>query len=214
MPSSCRHSRSIPTTPGRTSCCPRSPWRVPRPGSSSSARRWAGSPSRSRSRLQLARSLIAERSFDEAESTLAAIEQKDPFDWRVHWYRGLSRLAHGEAKEARDRVRPRSTPSCPVSRPRSWPSRWRRRRPATRRGPPSSTTCVSRTDPSLVTAAFGLARCLARAGRRDAAVEAYRPRPAVVEPLHPGPDGPGTGPDPDTPAAPGANELQQASATA
>ncbi len=162
--------------------------------------------------FQLARSLIAERSFGEAESTLAAIEQKDPFDWRVHWYRGLSRLARGEAKEAQTDLDPvySELPGEPAAKLALALA-------AEAAGEVARATqlydLVSRTDPSLVTAAFGLARCLAREGQRDAAVEAYgrvppssslyiRARMARARTLIR-----------TTPAAPGANELQEASAT-
>jgi hypothetical protein len=34
-------------------------------------------------------------------SLLEAVEAKDPFDCRVHWYRGKALLAGGEAGKAR-----------------------------------------------------------------------------------------------------------------
>ncbi|MBV8611680.1 MAG: protein kinase [Singulisphaera sp.] len=160
--------------------------------------------------LQLAKALIAGRSFDQAEDALAQVERRDPFDWRVTWYRGQSRLARGEAREAQadfDRVYS-ELPGEPAAKLALAVA-------AEAAGDAATAIrlydLVSRTDPSFVTAAFGLARCLAREGRRADAVEAYgrvppssslytRAQMALARALIR-----------TTPAVPGADELQKAS---
>ncbi|HMD62221.1 MAG TPA: tetratricopeptide repeat protein, partial [Opitutaceae bacterium] len=162
--------------------------------------------------LQLAKLLIAAQSFDEAEGVLTAVEQKDLFDWRVSWYRGLSRLSRGEAQAAQadfDRVY--------FELPGELAAKLALAMAAEAAGDEVTAirfyALVSRTDPSFVTAAFGLARCLTHTGLRAEAVEVYgrvppssslytQARMALARALIR-----------TTPAAPSADELQQASVT-
>jgi serine/threonine-protein kinase PknG len=161
--------------------------------------------------LRLARNLIAVGAFKEADAQLAAVEARDPFDWRVAWYRGCSLFAQGQAGEARavfDAVYA-ELPGEPAVKLAVAMA-------AESAGDVATAVrlydVVSRTDPGFVTAAFGLARCLATAGKREEAVRAYGRVPqtsslyaraqmalarALIR-LNPG--------------VPGKNEFQQASA--
>jgi serine/threonine-protein kinase PknG len=127
--------------------------------------------------LRLARTLIHLRAFAEAEEQLAAVAARDPFDWRVTWYRGLSLLAQNKPREARaafDQVYS-ELPGEPAAKLAVAAA-------AEAAGDAATAIrlydLVSRTDPGFVTASFGLARCLARAGKRAEAVDAYNRVPA------------------------------------
>lgn len=50
--------------------------------------------------LRLANSLIDTGNYDKVEQVLAQVEEKDPWDWRVLWYKGRSLMAQGKAQEA------------------------------------------------------------------------------------------------------------------
>ncbi|HEY9612887.1 serine/threonine-protein kinase, partial [Allocoleopsis sp.] len=50
--------------------------------------------------LRFANSLIDTGDYGEANLTLAQAEEKDPWDWRVLWYKGRSFMVQGNAKEA------------------------------------------------------------------------------------------------------------------
>jgi serine/threonine-protein kinase PknG len=123
--------------------------------------------------FRLARALIATRTFAEAEKHLAALEAADPFEWRVTWCRGLSMLVQGRPKEAQaafDWVYSELPGELAVKLAVAV---------AAELAGDDATAIrlyglVARTDPAWTTAAFGLARCLGRAGRRADAVEAYR----------------------------------------
>jgi serine/threonine-protein kinase PknG len=128
--------------------------------------------------FRLARALIAMQEFAAAEQNLAALEVADPFDWRVTWYRGLSLLVQGRPKDAQaafDWVYSELPGELAVKLAVAM---------AAELAGDDATAIrlyglVARTDPAWTTAAFGLARCLARAGRRADAVEAYRLVPAA-----------------------------------
>ncbi|MDF5715810.1 MAG: tetratricopeptide repeat protein [Rhizonema sp. NSF051] len=121
--------------------------------------------------LRLANSLIEVGVYDEAEQLLAQVEQKDPWDWRVLWYRGRSLMAHGKAKEAQaafDQVYfdlpGELTPKLALGL-------------AAEAGGHLPLAIqmydlVSRTDPSYTSATFGLARCLCATGDKNNAVAA------------------------------------------
>jgi serine/threonine-protein kinase PknG len=50
--------------------------------------------------LRMADLEIDRGNFAQAEAQIAAVEKADPFNWRVAWYRGKSRLAQGKPHEA------------------------------------------------------------------------------------------------------------------
>jgi serine/threonine-protein kinase PknG len=121
--------------------------------------------------LRLARDLIAAGSLDEAEALLAELAAKDPFDWSVNWLRGRAALARGEAAEARklfDGVygevpgEPAAQQAVAVAAELAGDGA----------GAIRLYDLISRTDPNFASAAFGLARCLAAAGRREEAAKA------------------------------------------
>jgi serine/threonine-protein kinase PknG len=53
--------------------------------------------------LQLVAARIAQRDLDGADDDLDAYQKRQPYDWRVPWYRGMIALAARQAAEARDR---------------------------------------------------------------------------------------------------------------
>jgi serine/threonine-protein kinase PknG len=122
--------------------------------------------------LRLARAQM-EAGHAGAESTLDRVENGDPWDWRVDWYRGLLALNDGDydgARVAFDRV-------C-SDVPGELAPKLALAVVAERDGDPA-TACrlyavVSRTDPSCTSAAFGLARCRLAQGDRAGAVAAYQ----------------------------------------
>jgi serine/threonine-protein kinase PknG len=128
--------------------------------------------------LRLAQTLILAGRYEKAETVLAAVETKDPFEWRVVWYRGVSLLCQGKAKEARaafDQVYGELPGELAVKLAVAL---------AAESAGDSGTAIrlydlVSRTDPGFSSAAFGLARCLAKAGKRSEAAEAYGRVPAT-----------------------------------
>lgn len=121
--------------------------------------------------LRLANSLIEASNYDEAEQILTASEKKDPWDWRVLWYRGRNLMAQEKAKEAQlcfDQVY--------FDLPGELAPKLALGLAAEKTGNLKLATqmydLVSRTDPSYASAAFGLARCLAAANNRNGAVAA------------------------------------------
>ncbi len=128
-------------------------------------------PASTEALLRFANSLIDTGDYGEANLTLAKVEEKDPWDWRVLWYRGRSFMAQGKAKEAQaafDQVyfdlpgelAPKLALALAAEQARNFPL-------ATK-----MYDLVSRTDPSYTSAAFGLARCLCATGDRKGAVAA------------------------------------------
>jgi serine/threonine-protein kinase PknG len=122
--------------------------------------------------LRLAREQIALGNYADAETTLAGVEAKDPFDWRVHWYRGMSLAKQARPAEAQalfDRVynelpgEPAVQLAIGLAAEQAGDTATALKRYGT----------VARY-PDFATAVFGLARCLLGAGRRDEAVAAYR----------------------------------------
>ena len=122
-------------------------------------------------KLRLANTLADTGNEPEAEKILAALEQEDPWDWRILWYRGRLRLHQNRAKEALplfDQVY--------FDLPGELVPKLALGLCAEMSGQLDLATkmydLVSRTDPSLVSACFGLSRCLHAQGQRKAAVEA------------------------------------------
>ena len=127
--------------------------------------------------LRLANSLIDLGGNDQqVEKVLAQVEETDPWDWRVFWYRGRSRLAEGEAQDAKkafDQVyfdlpgelAPKLAIALAAEQARDFAFAIQ------------MYTLVLRTDPGYVSAAFGLARCLVQQNDRKGAVTALEQVP-------------------------------------
>ncbi len=122
--------------------------------------------------LRLANSLIdLSATHEEVEQILAQVEAKDPWDWRVLWYRGRSLMAQGKSQAAQaafDQVY--------FDLPGELAPKLALALAAEQAGNLTLAVkmydLVSRTDPSYTTAAFGLARCLSAIGHRQGAVAA------------------------------------------
>lgn len=126
--------------------------------------------------LRLANSSIDGKEFDRVQKILAEVEEKDPWDWRVSWYRGRSWMAQQKGEEARkafDRV-------C-FDLPGELAPKLAIALAAEQAGDFSFAmqmyNLVLRTDPSYVSAAFGLARCFVRQKNRPQAVAALEKVP-------------------------------------
>jgi serine/threonine-protein kinase PknG len=128
--------------------------------------------------LRMARTLIDCGRPDQAAVHLDAVEARDPWDWRVTWYRGIASLAAGETHDAE---------ACFTSVYHAVPGELAPKLAlayvAEHRGDSSDAArwydIVSRTDTAFPSAAFGLARCLAKAGDRRGAVAALDRVPAA-----------------------------------
>ncbi|OUL20274.1 serine/threonine protein kinase [Nostoc sp. T09] len=128
-------------------------------------------PTSSEAWLRLANTLIDTGDFEEVEQSLAKVEAKDPWDWRIFWYRGRALMAQGrviEAQKAFDQVyfdlpgelAPKLALGLAAEQAQNYQLAIK------------MYDLVSRTDPGYVTAAFGLARCLCATGDRKGAVAA------------------------------------------
>lgn len=128
-------------------------------------------PNSREARLRLANNLIGVGTYQEVEELLAEVEAMDAWDWRVLWYRGRSFMAQGKVKEAQtafDQVYfdlpgelvPKFALGLAAEMARNFKLAI------------GMYDLVSRTDPSYVSAAFGLARCLCATGDRKGAVAA------------------------------------------
>jgi len=126
--------------------------------------------------LRLAAAMIDDGSLPDAEAQLAQVEANDPWEWRGGWYRGIAALTQGRADDARASFEGvyRAVPgerapklalglACEFGRvpggDMAAAGRWYE--------------IVARTDPSITSASFGLARCRLEAGDRAGALEAY-----------------------------------------
>ncbi|OUL27489.1 serine/threonine protein kinase [Nostoc sp. RF31YmG] len=128
-------------------------------------------PTSSEAWLRLANTLIDAGDFEEVEQSLAKVEAKDPWDWRIFWYRGRALMAQNRATEAQkafDQVyfdlpgelAPKLALGLAAEQAQNYQLAIK------------MYDLVSRTDPGYVTAAFGLARCLCATGDRKGAVAA------------------------------------------
>lgn len=122
--------------------------------------------------LRLARAYIEAGDLGRAETTLAEIEQADPWEWRVAWYRGVAALEGDRPDSARsefDRVWAELpgelAPQLAIAVAAEYAHHTDVAAPLY--------DAVSRTDPGFTTACFGLARCRFAAGDRAGAVAAY-----------------------------------------
>jgi serine/threonine-protein kinase PknG len=122
--------------------------------------------------LRVIRTLIDNQESAQANALLDELETTDPWEWRTNWYRALDRLTRGEPADAHSffglvylEVPGELAPKLGLGlaaelsgNPRE-AARWY--------------DLVSRTDPTLTSACFGLARCLASLGDRAGAAAAY-----------------------------------------
>ncbi|ELS32393.1 MULTISPECIES: serine/threonine-protein kinase [Pseudanabaena] len=122
-------------------------------------------------KLRLVNALIDRKAYTEAESILAKVEELDAWDWRILWYRGRSLMAQGKYQEAQaafdqtyfdlpGELAPKLALALAAERAHRYPFAIK------------MYELVCRTDPSYVTASFGLARCLLATGDRNGAVAA------------------------------------------
>ncbi len=130
-------------------------------------------PTSSEAWLRLANSLIDTGKYEDVEKALANVEMQDAWDWRTLWYRGRLLFAQGKAKEAQaafDQVyfdlpgelAPKLALGLAAEQGQNYPLAIK------------MYELVCRTDPSYVSAAFGLARCLCKIGNRSGAVVALK----------------------------------------
>src|SRR5262249_26475746 len=120
--------------------------------------------------LRMVGELVALNDFAGAESRLADLE--DLGDWRLDWYRGRLLLGQGKAREAiaafqavYDELPGELAPKLALGHAYTLARELDRAI--------HYYDLVSRTDPVVTGAAFGLARCLAQRGDRAGAVAAY-----------------------------------------
>ena len=122
-------------------------------------------------RLRLANALLDAGAFDQADKVLQELETADPWDWRPRWYRGRLLLAQNKAAEAQhsfDQVyfdlpgelAPKLAFAMAAEQAKRYDIAVR------------MYDLVSRTNPDLTSACFGLARCMAALGDRNEAVAA------------------------------------------
>jgi serine/threonine-protein kinase PknG len=122
--------------------------------------------------LRLALTLIQHARLDEAGGVLNRVLDQDPWEWRVHWYRGLSALSAGDPANAREEfdhvyreVPGELAPKLALGFASELvadvgaAARWY--------------DIVSRTDPGLTGAAFGLARTCLAADDTEGAMRAF-----------------------------------------
>jgi serine/threonine-protein kinase PknG len=162
--------------------------------------------------LRLAENLIRQAAYDEAEKHLAEVHEKDPFDWRVTWYRAVSLLAQQRAREAAalfDQIYSEEpgelAPKLALAIACEMAS-----------DPKTATRyydVVSRTDMGFTSASFGMARCLATTGDRTGAVAAYQRVPQTSDRYVEAQMALARTLLQSTPVAPGIEEMTQASAT-
>lgn len=133
-------------------------------------------PKSTEAELRLVEASIELRQFPKAESILLELETNDPWDWRVPWYQGRSLLAQKKGREATqafDRVyfdlpgelAPKLALGLAAEQTKDYALAI------------AMYALVLATDPSYVTAAFGLARCRSAQGDRAAAVAALEQVP-------------------------------------
>ena len=122
-------------------------------------------------RLRLAAALGRAGKYDEGETLLTALEKEDAWDWRVLWYRGTMLLLRQQPAEALKlfdqvyfdlpgEVAPKLAVGLAAEMAANYDLAIH------------MYDLVSRTDSTMVSAAFGLARCLRAKGDRKAAVAA------------------------------------------
>lgn len=128
-------------------------------------------PDSQEARLALAKNLIEQGQFGDAEAALKEVEAQDGFDWRVIWYRGMSFLAQGQYDNAQsafetcfDEVPGELAPRLAIAVASDL------KKDAV--DAIHFYQAVSRVDNGYTTAVFAQARLLAAAGKVDEAVAA------------------------------------------
>ncbi|HBB30341.1 MAG TPA: serine/threonine protein kinase [Cyanobacteria bacterium UBA8803] len=134
-------------------------------------------PQSKEAQLRLANSLIDLGGNEKRlEKILAQVEENDPWDWRILWYRGRSLMAAGKAQEAKKafdqvyfdlpgEVAPKLALGLAAEKAGDFPFAIQ------------MYGIVLRTDPGYVSAAFGLARCLVHQNNPHQAVTALEQVP-------------------------------------
>jgi serine/threonine-protein kinase PknG len=126
--------------------------------------------------LRLARAQLDTGDVAAASATLDRID--DPHDWRLWWHRGLAALSQGAAADAVDWLDPVYT-----ELPGEVPTKLALALAFEQTGDVARSAdlydIASRTDPSYVSGAFGLARVRAASGDRESAVSALGRVPAA-----------------------------------
>jgi serine/threonine-protein kinase PknG len=122
--------------------------------------------------LRVAGELIEAGAYGDAETKLAALHQQNPRDWRLAWLRGRAALARSELSAARQAFE-----TVAVELPGELAPRMALGIVYELEGDRDRAIrlydLVSRIDPMLTSAAFGLGRCLQQKGDRAGAVAAY-----------------------------------------
>jgi serine/threonine-protein kinase PknG len=128
--------------------------------------------------LRTANELIEMGAFAQADELLARVQSAGPYDWRPAWYRGRLLLAQDRPQEAvaafqsvYDELPGELAPKLALG--------YAHEMAGDLDHAMRYYHLVSRVDPSLTSAAFGLARCLEIRGDRDGAVAAYERVPAT-----------------------------------
>lgn len=122
--------------------------------------------------LRATKALIEQGALENAFRVLASVEKKDPWDWRVHWYRGLAHLANRDPAQAWpefDAVYGEIPGELAPKLALGVTAEYARDAPTAA----ASYDVVSKTDPGFTAAAFGLGRARVAMGDRAGAVEAF-----------------------------------------
>lgn len=128
-------------------------------------------PTSREAKLRLASGLADRHQYPQANTLLETLEKTDPWDWRVQWYRGRSVMALGNLKEAQTcfeqvysdlpgELAPKLALALAAEQAKNYPLALKLYQ------------LVVSTDPSYVSAAFGLSRCLAAMADRAGAIGA------------------------------------------
>lgn len=128
-------------------------------------------PESSEAWLRLAHSFMDIEKYPEAEEAIKKVEEKDPWDWRIYWYRGrLLMIAEKllESQQQFDQVYFELPGELAVKLGLGIAAEKNNNYPLAIK----MYDLVIRTDPAYVSAAFGLARCLLATGKRQEAVTA------------------------------------------
>lgn len=129
-------------------------------------------PKSSDAPLRVVQALIDMGDYNKAEQKIAALTEKDPFDWRNVWMKGRLEMARGNLEAAYkcldavySDIAGELAPKLALALVLEL------------KGDRETATAlyelVAKVNPTYTTAIFGLARCLAQAGDRDGTVAAY-----------------------------------------
>jgi serine/threonine-protein kinase PknG len=128
--------------------------------------------------LRIAGELIATGALGDAEKQLGELRLKNPHDWRIEWYHGRAALAQDNPQSALgafaavvDELPGELAPKLALGVVHELLGDLDRAI--------GYYDLVSRIDPQLTSAAFGLGRCLLKKGDRAGAVGAYQRVPAI-----------------------------------